>query len=101
MSNYSLSLEVMLVAKRHSAVSRLSLVLQQYSKTVILAVLNIQYKENEMNKAELVSAIAAKSAQSQTDTNKFVDGFCEAVMEALANGEQVALVGFGTFKVGE
>lgn len=54
-----------------------------------------------MNKAELVIAIAEKCDQTQTDTNKFIDGFCESVMEALANGEQVALVGFGTFKVGE
>lgn len=54
-----------------------------------------------MNKAELVSAIAQKCEQSQADANRLVDGFCEAVMEALANGEQVALVGFGTFKVGD
>jgi DNA-binding protein HU-beta len=54
-----------------------------------------------MNKAELVAAIAQKCDQSQADANRLVDGFCEAVMEALANGEQVALVGFGTFKVGD
>jgi|ERR1700677_2747050 len=54
-----------------------------------------------MNKSELVAAIAEKSAQSQSDVNKFIDGFCETITEALANGEQVALVGFGTFKVGE
>ena len=54
-----------------------------------------------MNKPELVAAIAQKSTQSQTDVNKFIDGFCGVVMEALANGEQIALLGFGTFKVSE
>jgi DNA-binding protein HU-beta len=54
-----------------------------------------------VNKSELVAAIAQKCAQSQSDVNKFIDGFCEAITEALVNGEQVALVGFGTFKVGE
>lgn len=54
-----------------------------------------------MNKAELVAAVSKKCDHSQTDTNKFIDGFCEAIMESLSKGEQVILVGFGTFKIGE
>jgi DNA-binding protein HU-beta len=75
--------------------------LRQLTKTVIFSRLQYKSQENKMNKAELVAAIAKKGDQSQVDTNKFVDGFCEAVMEALANGDQVALVGFGTFKINE
>lgn len=52
-----------------------------------------------MNKSELIKAIAEKSNLSQTEINKAIDAFCEVIGEAMAQDEEVALTGFGTFKV--
>lgn len=54
-----------------------------------------------MNKAELINAIAAESGLTKTDSKKALDGFIVSVIRALRLGERVALVGFGTFSVGE
>ncbi|MDR0829968.1 MAG: HU family DNA-binding protein [Prevotellaceae bacterium] len=54
-----------------------------------------------MNKNELVGAIAEKAGLSKVDSKKALDAFEEAVVAALANGENVALIGFGTFSVSE
>lgn len=54
-----------------------------------------------MNKVELVSAIAEKSGISVKDAEKAVKAFTGVVTDALANGEKVQLVGFGTFEVAE
>jgi len=54
-----------------------------------------------MNKTELVSAIAEKAGLSKTQAAAALDAAMEAVTEALKKGEQVSLIGFGTFKVGE
>lgn len=54
-----------------------------------------------MNKTDLISAIAGKAELTKKDTEKFLSAFEEAVTEALANGEKVQLVGFGTFEVTE
>ena len=54
-----------------------------------------------MNKTELISAIADKTALTKKDTEKALQGFIEAVTEELAKGGRVQLVGFGTFDVAE
>ncbi|PLX86540.1 MAG: DNA-binding protein HU [Desulfuromonas sp.] len=54
-----------------------------------------------MTKADLVNAMAEKAGLSKTDAEKALKGFVDAVTEALKAGEKVALVGFGTFSVGE
>jgi len=54
-----------------------------------------------VTKADLVNAIAEKSGLSKTDAEKALKAFTDAVTEALKTGEKVALVGFGTFSVGE
>ena len=58
-------------------------------------------KENSMNKSELIAKIAEKSGLNQKDAGKALDGLTQAVSDALANGEDVTLVGFGTFSVKE
>ena len=58
-------------------------------------------KENSMNKSELIAKIAEKSGLNQKDAGKALDGLTQAVSDALANGENVTLVGFGTFSVKE
>ena len=52
-----------------------------------------------MNKAELVSMIAAKSNLTKKDSEMALNAFVETVQTALKNGEKIQLVGFGTFEV--
>lgn len=54
-----------------------------------------------MTKAELVTAVAAKTGLSKKDTEKVIAGVVETITESLAKGEAVQLVGFGTFEVRE
>ncbi|WP_277601372.1 HU family DNA-binding protein [Sphingobium algorifonticola] len=52
-----------------------------------------------MNKQDLISAVADSSGLSKSDTIKAVEGVFEAVTSALKKGDEVRLVGFGTFSV--
>jgi len=52
-----------------------------------------------VNKPELVNAIAEKTGLNKKDSERAVNAFVESVSEALAKGEKVSLVGFGTFEV--
>ena len=54
-----------------------------------------------MNKVEFVTAVAEKAEMSKKDAEKAVNAFTEVVTEALAKGEKIQLVGFGTFEVTE
>ena len=51
-----------------------------------------------MKKSELVAAVAAKAALSKKDAEKALTAVIDAMTEALAAGEKVQLVGFGTFE---
>lgn len=52
-----------------------------------------------MNKTELVAAVAAKAELSKKDADKAVAAVLDSIKDALADGDKVALVGFGTFAV--
>ena len=52
-----------------------------------------------MNKNDLVSAVAGKAGLSKADAAKAVDGVLESVSGALSSGDEVRIVGFGTFSV--
>lgn len=52
-----------------------------------------------MTKADIVRLIAQETGLTKTDTSAVVDGFMEAVIEALERGEHIEIRGFGTFKV--
>lgn len=54
-----------------------------------------------MKKTELVAAVAEKSELSKKDAEAAVNAVVAAISEALAKGESVQLVGFGTFEVRE
>ncbi len=54
-----------------------------------------------MNKTELVEAVAQSSNLSKADAQRAVDAVIDSITEALAKGEQVSVVGFGTFLVRE
>jgi DNA-binding protein HU-beta len=51
-----------------------------------------------MNKGELVDAIASKSNLTKTQARDALDAALEAIESAVAGGDSVTLVGFGTFK---
>ena len=51
-----------------------------------------------MNKSELLAAIAEKTNQSKAATGDFLDATIAVIEQAVASGDPVALVGFGTFK---
>ena len=52
-----------------------------------------------MNKNDLISAVAETSGLSKTDTANAVEGVFDAITKALSGGDEVRLVGFGTFSV--
>lgn len=54
-----------------------------------------------MTKTELISAIAEKTELTKKDSGKALDAITEIVTEALAKGDKVQLVGFGTFETRE
>lgn len=52
-----------------------------------------------MNKNELVSAVADKAGLTKANAAAAIDAFIASVTEALANGGDVRLPGFGSFEV--
>lgn len=54
-----------------------------------------------MTKADLVNEMAEKTGFSKVDTEKCLKAFIDVVSDALKQGDKVALVGFGTFSIGE
>lgn len=52
-----------------------------------------------MNKQELIDIVAEKNDLSKAAAGRTVDSVFDAITEALSNGDQVTLVGFGTFLV--
>lgn len=54
-----------------------------------------------MNKAELAAAVAEKTGASKKDCEKAVNAVLEAITESLVKGEEVRLVGFGSFETKE
>ncbi|MBD5162822.1 MAG: HU family DNA-binding protein [Oscillibacter sp.] len=52
-----------------------------------------------MNKSELINAVAEKAALSKKDSEAAVTAALDAITAALAEGDEVRLVGFGTFEV--
>ena len=54
-----------------------------------------------MNKTELIEAVATRSNTSKAQTTTVLNELLEIIKEALAEGDGVQLVGFGTFSVTE
>lgn len=54
-----------------------------------------------MNKGELVDAVAKITQQSKAETGKMFDAFMAVVQNALSSGDNVQMIGFGTFAVEE
>ena len=54
-----------------------------------------------MNKKELIEAVAEKAGMSRAQAARAVDATLTAVADALADGQKVQLLGFGTFEIKE
>ena len=54
-----------------------------------------------MNKQDLISTVAESSGLSKNDATKAVEGVFDAITGALKKGDEVRLVGFGTFSVSQ
>ena len=54
-----------------------------------------------MNKTELIDAVAEGADISKAAATRAVDTMLDSISKSLANGDQVTLVGFGTFSVKE
>lgn len=52
-----------------------------------------------MNKNELIADVADKAELTKAKAAEAVDAFIEVVSKALSSGDEVRLVGFGTFAV--
>lgn len=52
-----------------------------------------------MNKAELIDAVAEAADLSKASATRALDAALDSITSALQGGDQVTLVGFGTFSV--
>ena len=51
-----------------------------------------------MNSCELVDAVAAKTNITKKQPLEVISAFLSVVTEAVANGDKVTLIGFGSFE---
>ena len=52
-----------------------------------------------MNKTDLINAIAEKAELTKADSGRALEAFFETVQASLKKGDDVSVVGFGTFTV--
>ena len=52
-----------------------------------------------MNKNDLIGSVADASGLTRSDATKAVEGVFDAITSSLKKGDEVRLVGFGTFSV--
>jgi DNA-binding protein HU-beta len=54
-----------------------------------------------VNKTDLISKVAASCGLTKTDAEKAIDATFHSITQSLKTGEEVRLIGFGTFAVTE
>lgn len=54
-----------------------------------------------MNKSELIEAVSNKTGHSKKDTKDTIEATLDTIMETLAGGDTIPLIGFGTFSTSE
>ena len=54
-----------------------------------------------MNKTDLINEVAEKAGLTKVDSKKAVEAVPDSIQPALANEDEVQLIGFGTFSVQE
>jgi DNA-binding protein HU-beta len=58
----------------------------------------IQIKDN-MNKSDFVSFIAEKNGCTKTESERMLNIITDSILESLATGRGISLVGFGAWKI--
>ena len=61
--------------------------------------LNVKKGKINMNKTELVEAIAKTAGLTKADAGRAVEAAIEVITKALKKGDAVQITGFGTFEV--
>ena len=51
-----------------------------------------------MNKGQLIDAVAEKATVTKKEADAVISATLEAIMDAVAGGDKVTLVGFGSFE---
>jgi len=72
----------------------------QYSREVLTYMVtdnNNNLEGNNMTKSELIAAVAKKAGIKNKEAAKAVETILESVVKSVAKGNDVRLVGFGTF----
>lgn len=54
-----------------------------------------------MTKNELISKVAGQTGYTKKDTGAVIDALVEAIIDTVASGEKISIVGFGTFEATE
>ena len=52
-----------------------------------------------MNKSDLIAAVAAKTGETKKSAETSINAIVDVISEALAKGDKIQLVGFGSFEV--
>jgi DNA-binding protein HU-beta len=76
--------------------------LDRYARLILVSLLFSASKlratgSGHMNKAELVEKVAKKTALTKLQSEQVLDAALEVISKAVAKGDEVKLVGFGTF----
>ncbi|PVY75386.1 DNA-binding protein HU-beta [Tamilnaduibacter salinus] len=64
-------------------------------------IFNLKSKGFSVNKSELIDEIAASADISKAGAGRALDAMVDSITGALKKGDQVTLIGFGTFSVKE
>ena len=56
------------------------------------------YGETNMNKSELIEAVAAKTEMTKAAAGRAVEAVLDSIAETVAKGDTVSVIGFGTFE---
>jgi DNA-binding protein HU-beta len=54
-----------------------------------------------MNKNELIERISEKTGLSKIDANNALEAVTDVITDVMKSGQEIVLVGFGSFKVGQ
>lgn len=60
---------------------------------------NADKRSEKMNRKELINKVAEETGYHKKEIKTVIDGVLTSITKALADGDKVQLVGFGTFKV--
>ncbi len=63
----------------------------------LCAISLFEYTGRKMNKAELIDAVSKKLRLTKSQSEGFLDATLDIIQKTVSKGEEVKLVGFGTF----